>query len=78
MFVTVQRAGGQPVDSPFRDAVRNYLVANHQLDSTGWFATRKVAAVGFGAETPLTLAGTNGGQPPPPRRVEIVLFTPQT
>jgi phospholipid/cholesterol/gamma-HCH transport system substrate-binding protein len=60
------------------DAVRNYLVANHQIDSTGWFATRKVAAVGFGTDTPLSLAGTPGGQPPPPRRVEIILFTPQT
>jgi phospholipid/cholesterol/gamma-HCH transport system substrate-binding protein len=60
------------------DAVRTYLVANHQIDSTGWFATRKVAAVGFGTDTPPTLAGPTGGHPPPPRRVEIILFTPQT
>jgi phospholipid/cholesterol/gamma-HCH transport system substrate-binding protein len=60
------------------DAVRDYLIANHQIDASGWFATRKVAAVGFGSETPLTLAGANGGQLPPPRRVEIILFTPQT
>ena len=60
------------------DAVRNYLVANHQIDSTGWFTTRKVAAVGFGTETPPPLAGAEPGEPPPTRRVEIILFTPQT
>ncbi len=58
------------------DAVRTYLVRNHKIDSTGWFSTRKVAAVGFGAETPRRVAEESKGLPP--RRVEIILFTPQT
>ena len=49
------------------EAVRNYLVANHQIDSAGWLASRKVAAVGFGAEPPHTLAAAPRGQPPPRR-----------
>lgn len=59
------------------DAVRKYLVSRHAIDSTGWFATRKVAAVGFGTETPRALPG----QEPrdlPARRVEVILFTPQS
>jgi outer membrane protein OmpA-like peptidoglycan-associated protein len=64
------------------EAVRKYLVANHQIDSSGWFATHKIAAVGFGTETPRTQAapagGPHPGPVPPARRVEIILFTPQT
>jgi phospholipid/cholesterol/gamma-HCH transport system substrate-binding protein len=62
------------------DAVCRYLVANHQIDSAGWFATRKIAAIGFGADRPAAGAATNHGQrqAPPPRRVEVILFTPQT
>ena len=56
------------------DAVRKYLVANHAIDSTGWFSSRKVAAVGFGSQTPRAVAG---GSNAPPRRVEVILFTPQ-
>jgi phospholipid/cholesterol/gamma-HCH transport system substrate-binding protein len=58
------------------DAVRTYLVRMHKIDSAGWFATRKVAAVGFGSETPRRLPEESRGLPP--RRVEIILFTPQT
>ena len=57
------------------EAVRKYLVSKHGIDSAGWFTTRKVAAVGFGADTPRTL-----GPPPqglPSRRIEVILFTPQ-
>jgi phospholipid/cholesterol/gamma-HCH transport system substrate-binding protein len=58
------------------DAVRKYLVQVHAIDSAGWFRTRKVAAVGFGTQVPhLQVA------PPvqlPSRRVDIILFTPQT
>ena len=57
------------------EAVRKYLVEKFALDSTGWFSSRKVAAVGFGLERPRTLDGTT--QDLPPRRVEIFLFTPQ-
>ncbi len=57
------------------DAVRNYLIKHHNIDASGWFGHRKVAAVGFGSQVPRAREGT----PPisPPRRVEIILFTPQ-
>ena len=58
------------------ESVRDYLIENHAIQSAGWFKTRKVAAVGFGANVPRTL------DPAPPdlpaRRIEIILFTPQT
>jgi phospholipid/cholesterol/gamma-HCH transport system substrate-binding protein len=58
------------------DAVRKYLVAHHQIESSGWFTTRKIAAVGFGTEAPRALVEEARAQPP--RRVEIIVFTPQT
>lgn len=58
------------------DAVRKYLASRHAIDSAGWFATRKVAAVGFGTQIPRTVAEQAEKQPP--RRVEVILFTPQT
>jgi phospholipid/cholesterol/gamma-HCH transport system substrate-binding protein len=58
------------------DAVRKYLVSKHSIQSTGWFGSRKVAAVGFGGQVPRSLA--EGARDQPPRRVEIILFTPQT
>jgi phospholipid/cholesterol/gamma-HCH transport system substrate-binding protein len=57
------------------EAVRKYLVSHHQIESSGWFTTRKIAAVGFGNEAPRTL--TEDARDQPPRRVEIILFTPQ-
>jgi phospholipid/cholesterol/gamma-HCH transport system substrate-binding protein len=57
------------------DTVRKYLIAKHAIDSTGWFSSRKIAAVGFGSEIPRTLADSGKGLPS--RRVEIILFTPQ-
>jgi phospholipid/cholesterol/gamma-HCH transport system substrate-binding protein len=58
------------------DSVRRYLVDKHAIQSAGWFRSRKVAAVGFGTHVP------PGQDPLPPgspsRRVEIILFTPQT
>ena len=58
------------------DAVRKYLVAKHAIGSIGWFGSRKVAAVGFGSQVPRTLADEGGDLPA--RRVEIILFTPQS
>ena len=37
------------------DAVRNYLVTKHSIQSAGWFKRRKVASVGFGSHAPRTL-----------------------
>jgi phospholipid/cholesterol/gamma-HCH transport system substrate-binding protein len=58
------------------ESVRDYLVEKHAIQSVGWFRTRMVAAVGFGTHVPRTL------DPVPPdtpgRRVEIIVFTPQT
>ena len=56
------------------DAVRKYLVARHQIDSSGWFSSRKVAAVGFGSQAPRSSPGDPSD---PPRRVEVIVFTPQ-
>jgi phospholipid/cholesterol/gamma-HCH transport system substrate-binding protein len=58
------------------ESVRTYLVEKHRIQSAGWFKTRKVAAVGFGTHAPPSLepapAAASG------RRIEIILFTPQT
>lgn len=57
------------------DAVRKYLTTKHSIDSAGWFAARKVAAVGFGSEIPRTFVEDSASAPP--RRVEVIVFTPQ-
>ena len=57
------------------DAVRNYLVKKHGINSVGWFGSRKIAAVGFGAEPPEVPIVDPGV---PSRRVEVILFTPKT
>jgi phospholipid/cholesterol/gamma-HCH transport system substrate-binding protein len=57
------------------DSVRKYLVANHGIQSAGWFRSRKVAAVGFGIHTPRAIDGPSPDLPP--RRVEVILFTPR-
>jgi phospholipid/cholesterol/gamma-HCH transport system substrate-binding protein len=59
------------------DAVRHHLTSRHGLDSAGWFRSRKVAAVGFGTQVPRTPGGPASAQQPS-RRVELILFTPQT
>jgi phospholipid/cholesterol/gamma-HCH transport system substrate-binding protein len=59
------------------EAVRKYLVARHAIDSAGWFSSRKIAAVGFGTETPRPTVDTASASNLPARRVEIILFTPQ-
>ena len=56
------------------DAVRKYLVAKHGIDSAGWFSARKVAAVGFGSQAPRSAVADPTA---PPRRIEVILFTPQ-
>jgi phospholipid/cholesterol/gamma-HCH transport system substrate-binding protein len=58
------------------DAVRNHLVQKHGIDSAGWFRSRKVAAVGFGNQAPRTAEPSTAEVPA--RRVDIILFTPQT
>ena len=58
------------------DAVRKYLVGQHSIQSLGWFSNRKIAAVGFGNRLPPSHG--EGARDLPPRRVEIILFTPQT
>ncbi len=58
------------------DAVRKYLVGQHAITSVGWFGSRKVAAVGFGNRVPPTQL--DAARDLPPRRVEIILFTPQS
>ena len=60
------------------DAVRQYLVKQYKIDSAGWWRSRKVAAVGFGDEVPLAEAAGVPQGPQPARRVEVILFTPQT
>jgi phospholipid/cholesterol/gamma-HCH transport system substrate-binding protein len=58
------------------ETVRKYLVQRHSIQSAGWFKSRKVAAVGFGAHLPRTL--DLAPVQAPSRRVEIFVFTPQT
>ncbi|MDR3635046.1 MAG: OmpA family protein [Isosphaeraceae bacterium] len=60
------------------EAVRKYLVTRFAIDSAGWFATRKVASVGFGSESPRTLPGQEKREQQPPRRIEVIVFTPQS
>ena len=57
------------------DSVRNYLVSKHAINASGWFGSRKVAAVGFGAQAPQVAANDPAV---PARRVEVILFTPKT
>lgn len=57
------------------ETVRKYLVSRYAIDAAGWFSSRKVAAVGFGSEVPRSHAEASRNQPP--KRVEIILFTPQ-
>lgn len=57
------------------EAVRDYLVDRHSVRSNGWWSSRKVAAVGFGKQQPRTAPASE--DPGMPRRVEILLFTPQ-
>lgn len=58
------------------EAVRAYLTERHKIQANGWFrASRKVAAVGFGTQAPPEPSGSGAGAPP--RRVEILVFTPQ-
>ncbi|MGC8643662.1 MAG: MlaD family protein [Isosphaeraceae bacterium] len=58
------------------ETVRKYLIEKHGIGSAGWFRSRKVAAVGFGTQIP------RGRDPPvaqlPERRIDVILFTPQT
>lgn len=91
-FKTVRRPNSEVVIAAFTDddrdnelariltqeqanAVRNYLVTEHAIQSQGWFRQRKVAAVGFGNQVPASSADFAANLPP--RRVEIILFTPQ-
>lgn len=59
------------------EVVRDYLINRHAINSTGWFSSRKVAAVGFGSQPPRLARGAEEVGNLPPRRVEVILFTPQ-
>jgi phospholipid/cholesterol/gamma-HCH transport system substrate-binding protein len=58
------------------ESVRKYLVDKHSIQSAGWFRSRKIAAVGFGTHLPRTLDPSPSDAPS--RRIEIIVFTPQT
>lgn len=61
------------------DCIRNYLVAQHEIDRLPWyrFSRRSFASVGYGTQIPVDgrEEATTGAQPP--RRVEFIVFTPQ-
>lgn len=57
-------------------AVRSYLDGEHKLFSLPWFRKRKSAAVGFGTRNPPTTLGSLDDAPS--KRVDVVLFTPQS
>ena len=59
------------------EVVRAYLIKNHAINSTGWFTSRKVAAVGFGTQVPRMQTDIDAAKTLPARRVEVILFTPQ-
>lgn len=62
------------------DAIRSYLVDTHRLDRLPWytFSRRSFAAVGYGTQRPEAAPAVDPAAPPPPaRRVEVILFTPQ-
>jgi phospholipid/cholesterol/gamma-HCH transport system substrate-binding protein len=60
------------------EAVRKYLVEQHSVDWNGfWSGRRRVAAVGFGTRSPARAGEQEHAPSGPPRRVEIILFTPQ-
>jgi phospholipid/cholesterol/gamma-HCH transport system substrate-binding protein len=59
------------------ESVRKYLVSQHALDSNGWWSSRRrIAAVGFGTQAPPSPDAVHAALPA--RRVEVILFTPQT
>lgn len=58
-------------------AVKRYLMSKHNLQSAGFLQTRKIAAVGCGTWQPAEVIQEES-MPRPARRVEIILFTPQT
>ena len=57
------------------ESVKNYLITRHAINAVGWFSSRKVAAIGFGTQTPRAEADLANNQPP--KRVEIIVFTPR-
>jgi phospholipid/cholesterol/gamma-HCH transport system substrate-binding protein len=62
-------------------AVKSYLEQKHKLFEIPVFRQRKVAAVGYGSRTPRPdpNAGSPPAEDPPPsRRVELLLFTPKS
>lgn len=60
------------------EAVLKYLVGQHSIQKTGWFAWRKTTSFGFGnTKPPNGMAVTaNLAAGSAPRRVEILLFVP--
>jgi len=58
------------------ETVRKYLIEKHSIQSAGWFRSRKIAAVGFGSHVPPVV--NTASLDSPSRRVEVIVFTPQT
>jgi len=67
----------QAITEKQAEVVRNYLTKKHAIDSTGWFSSRRVAAVGFGTQVPKFATGLPPVADLPARRVEVIVFTPQ-
>lgn len=82
--VVIAAFSNEPADPEIRqvltqeqaEAVRGYLIEKHKINRINWFTSRKVAAVGFAGSTP-RVPGEPGDADQPPRRVEIILFTPK-
>lgn len=58
------------------EAVKRYLQDQHKVDTINWFRSRRVAAIGFGTRLPRTIGAPM--LPSPARRIELIVFTPQT
>jgi phospholipid/cholesterol/gamma-HCH transport system substrate-binding protein len=58
------------------EAIREYLISTHKVDSAGWFRSRTVAAVGFGRHRP-RMPASEPQTTLADRRVDVILFTPQ-
>jgi outer membrane protein OmpA-like peptidoglycan-associated protein len=56
------------------EAVLEYLKKQHAVQKMGWFSSRRVAALGMGADPP----PAPERDALPPARLEVLVFVPQT